>query len=471
MPEVLVVVDTDLPVPRAAARLRIDLYDEDGRWFDTRDVARPNREDWPASFGVHAIEAERTTVIWIRARAYPEGSVRDYLGERFVDLGGSLAVSSSGDGRPRLFVDGVDRTPSSEPAPLVTVDRMFGVRLEPAKKGIVEVVLTGACAGTMTRLRDLPRDAPDRIDPSIASTCTGTSREREPVVVLPAREARPAPPARVGTWGTEGPCRPEDSNDDRICVPSGVVVLGDARLLETPYIASTPERTFHVSRFAMDRTEVSVARYRAARVRGFAARRSPVANEQAITQWGTSSCSWSESPRGREELPMTCIWFDTARDFCRFEGGDLPTEAQWEYAATSAERRYEAHFPWGDDDAACRRAVYERLPMFYPECIARGARPGPQPVAALDEDVTPLGIMGLAGNVTEWTRDRFYAYDAPCWGAASVDDPVCDAAVGDRSLRGGSWASPYFFIRGAMRQGHADGTLPFEGFRCVYALP
>jgi hypothetical protein len=33
LPEVLVVVDTDLPVPRVASRLRIDLYAEDGRWF------------------------------------------------------------------------------------------------------------------------------------------------------------------------------------------------------------------------------------------------------------------------------------------------------------------------------------------------------------------------------------------------------------------------------------------------------
>ena len=86
LPEAVVFVDTDLPVPRAAARLRIDLYDETGRWFDTRDVSRPTRADWPASFSVYT-NVERASRVYVRLRAYPEGAIRDDRGERFVDWG------------------------------------------------------------------------------------------------------------------------------------------------------------------------------------------------------------------------------------------------------------------------------------------------------------------------------------------------------------------------------------------------
>ena len=58
--EVLVVVDTDLPVPRVASGLRVDTYGAtDGVWLDSRDVARRDPRDWPASFSVQAIDDTR----------------------------------------------------------------------------------------------------------------------------------------------------------------------------------------------------------------------------------------------------------------------------------------------------------------------------------------------------------------------------------------------------------------------------
>ena len=81
--EVVLVVDTDLPVPKVAGRLRVDLYSADGAWYESRDVALAHPTDWPASFSVFSDDESRAKDVLVRLRVYPEGKVRDYLGERF----------------------------------------------------------------------------------------------------------------------------------------------------------------------------------------------------------------------------------------------------------------------------------------------------------------------------------------------------------------------------------------------------
>jgi len=52
--EALVVVDTDLPVPGIAGRLRVDLYTADrSAWYVSREIDTPDPSDWPVSFSVY----------------------------------------------------------------------------------------------------------------------------------------------------------------------------------------------------------------------------------------------------------------------------------------------------------------------------------------------------------------------------------------------------------------------------------
>src|SRR5689334_12769090 len=67
--EALIVVDTNLPVPRVASRLRIDVFTDDGRWIATRDEARPDPRDWPTSFSVYTDDEARPHVLLVRLRA------------------------------------------------------------------------------------------------------------------------------------------------------------------------------------------------------------------------------------------------------------------------------------------------------------------------------------------------------------------------------------------------------------------
>lgn len=56
--EAVLVVDTDLPVPALAGRLRVDLFTTDGTWYAARDLALPHASDWPASFAVALADGE-----------------------------------------------------------------------------------------------------------------------------------------------------------------------------------------------------------------------------------------------------------------------------------------------------------------------------------------------------------------------------------------------------------------------------
>ena len=136
-------------------------------------------------------------------------------------------------------------------------------------------------------------------------------------------------------------------------------------------------------------------------------------------------CTWNgvDAIENEEQsaAPLNCIHFDTARAFCRWAGGDLPTEVEWEYAATSAFRANKTIQPWGDSVARCDIAAIARVsallgicprpdqPMFLsvfapfpagaaaPDCLGRDCErdetPGP--------DRGRHGIVGMMGNVMD----------------------------------------------------------------------
>jgi formylglycine-generating enzyme required for sulfatase activity len=282
---------------------------------------------------------------------------------------------------------------------------------------------------------------------------------------------------RVSLVGTAArtPC-PAPSDGARVCVEGSAFVLGRDEVAVVPdaRLPLSPERVVRVTSFVMDRDEVTVRRYREALARGFVAPEAVGLTEGPLGDTPTTTCSFSTAPEGREDYALSCVPWVTARAFCRHAGGDLPTEAEWEYAATAAARPGKTEFPWGDDSPTCADAVYGRLPLagFPGACEAtsgRGPRPiveGTTPVAP--RDLSPAGVRGLAGGVSEWTRDVSTRYDGPCWSAVRAADPVCEgAATSAHVVRGGAWAGTPIALRGT---GRLEGTQPspFVGFRCVY---
>jgi formylglycine-generating enzyme required for sulfatase activity len=417
---------------------------------------------------------------------------------------------------PRLRIDGVDRTPFSEPEPALTIDRLFEVRLVHGVVRRYALVLRGECVGTMARLFE--SSPSQRVDFDEARTCVGTERESVPTHLAPVGDEL-IDRSVLGTFGLGTGCDREDDDVNVVCVPSGPLVFGDPRTAgRLPPRRTVPERVARMRRFWMDRYEVTVGDYRAALLAepNLDVGDGPMANNFVMGRTTASIgdgrsgalCSWSDeplqAPDGREDYALTCISWEAARAYCHFRGGDLPTEAQWEHAAASADRSREVTYPWEDIDPeppTCERAwyggfrdassleedkaVWRELGMAYSgECRSdRGSgEPGFGPVhVAVREahDVTPSGIVGMAGGVSEWVLDAAYPYDHACWRGASLDDPACTPVNAPaRAVRGGSWVHGRPWLSSASRGFRvelpsADQRVPaaYLGFRCAYASP
>jgi formylglycine-generating enzyme required for sulfatase activity/tRNA A-37 threonylcarbamoyl transferase component Bud32 len=146
-------------------------------------------------------------------------------------------------------------------------------------------------------------------------------------------------------------------------------------------------------------------------------------------------------PPGKEDHPVENIRQRDAEAFARWAGKKLPTSAQWTRAYRADG---EGLFPWGDSYQAQRANV------------AENTSGGTTPVAATPEDVSPLGVYNLVGNVAEFVRERPTVQGVP-------------AAL----VKGASYRSTGFGDGlGGVRQPVPSGAaLPGVGFRCVVEEP
>lgn len=471
--EALVVVDTDLPVPAVIGRLRVDVY-EGGTWRQSRDIARPDVRDWPVSFSVVAEDDGAAHEVLVRLRAYQEGATRSYRGERFQDYATVHrpdAASAPPTPGPRLVVADRDVTPVDEPLPNLAVDRLVVLRLVHGERARHTVLLSGDCAGEMARL-GADATVPD---PSGATTCRDGARAPVDGGTVDATLETPRT-TRAGTFHGAA-CPPEATTADTVCVPGGAFVLGSRYVDFSPVEPPSPERIVATSRFRVDRHEVTVARMRAARARGF--RGEPTASEGTMPTTPLEACPWSREPRGREGYAVACVGFELARGFCESEGGRLPTEAEWERVASATGAR-KTRYPAGDAEPSCDEAVYGRVELAgAPGICARGRPRGPVPVFSEDgvglqeTDVSPLGVVGLAGGLGEWTSDDYAPYGSAPWSGVSRVDPRVEVGSGaKKASRGASWVAPLLYLRATTRQETDRGAIfGALGIRCVYPAP
>jgi hypothetical protein len=94
------------------------------------------------------------------------------------------------------------------------------------------------------------------------------------------------------------------------------------------------------------------------------------------------------------DLPIRCVSFDQAMEYCAFVDGRLPTELQWEYALRNGGQN--VGYPWGDATPSCEQAILR-------ENDSEGCgRREPWPGCSRSDDITDQGVCDLAGNVSEW---------------------------------------------------------------------
>lgn len=135
--------------------------------------------------------------------------------------------------------------------------------------------------------------------------------------------------------------------------------------------------------------------------------------------------------KGREKCPVVHVAYDDAAAYAAWAGKELPSEAEWEFAARGGLAG--AVYPWGDEFMPGGAAMANTWQGEFPWQHARmGRHPRPMPVGSFAPN--GYGLFDMAGNVWEWTCD-WYQLRHP-------DDPV-KACCTPHNPRGGSMEQSY----------------------------
>ncbi len=314
---------------------------------------------------------------------------------------------------------------------------------------------------------------------------------------VPAPVPVPVPALALpkGFKATDRPGEVLNERDGAILIhaSAGKFTMGDAQGDED----EQPPHEVELDAFLLGKTEVTNAQY--ARFLAFVNEtpggnhsfchgvEPPGKDHRPHQPGGPRAYAWStlgQPPDGLRDHPVVLIdWFD-AYAYCRWAGGSLPTEAQWERAASIGEPGSpKRRFPWGAAYEPDRAQVAEVVagrpfadieewhkwletwedadPETWP--ANRIAHVGKFPAGA-----APLGFQDMAGNVREWCLDY---YDRAFYASNAKKNPVNtkSSAEGMRATRGGYWASFGPAARASFRDwGAAPERSDRIGFRlCV----
>lgn len=316
--------------------------------------------------------------------------------------------------------------------------------IQPKWKLTAIVAMMSACVATVLGLSILQK--PDSVTrtPSQQTTATLTpiisgtlSATQSPTISrTPSISSSPTIAKTYTPTPTIYPPQITQKGAVMLLIPAGSFTMGSNNGNDD----EKPPHTVTLSAFYMDKYEVSNALYKACM------------NANACSAPAERS-SYSRSSyyynSQFDNYPVIYVNWYQAKSYCLWRGGDLPSEAEWEYAARGTDGRI---YPWGNQIDKTR-ANYNGSDTTSIDNIVAGE--------------SPFGLYNMAGNVWEWVNDW---YDGSYYQSSPSINPQGPSTGLNRIVRGGSWGVDPGSTNSANRFEFYPRSMSYAtGFRCAHS--
>lgn len=266
------------------------------------------------------------------------------------------------------------------------------------------------------------------------------------------------PPTATSTSGV-GVTMIGKNGETLVYVPEGEFTMGS----ETGDLDEKPVHSVYLDAFWIDQTEVTNKQYQACVDAGVCEPPSSIESATHPNYYGNPEF---------DDYPVIYVNWDKANRYCEdWAGGDLPTEAQWEKAASWNDLTQEKYvYPWGNDfDGSLGNFCDVNCAMD--KLADKNSNDGyadTAPVGNYSNGVSPYGVYDMAGNVWEWVNDWYgenYYYER------TPSNPLGPDSGQKRIIRGGSWVNNSDGVRSTGRFRSLPDGSDGVGFRCASSLP
>jgi len=228
----------------------------------------------------------------------------------------------------------------------------------------------------------------------------------------------------------------DDHGVEMVWIPAGSFMMGS----EDGDGDEQPIHEVYVDTYAIDVYEVTYERYEECLAVG-------VCDNPCGSNYGGESY---------DDHPVVYVSWNDASSYCKWRGGRLPTEAEWEKAARGG--LVGKKYPWGDEEPTCQKGVDNGAQ--YDDCYGETAAVG-------SFAANGYGVYDMAGNVWEWVADW---YDPGYYGKSEYENPTGPTSGDYRALRGGGWYPIDNDLRSAYRYYYDPSDSHYGiGFRCGFS--